>query len=229
MDAASVQFDDIADYGDADDSSELVPDEVSVTNNSTVGTNIPAEAVDKIPNIRSGPFVSLPNQQPPTDEDIPMPAVSTRSKTARLQQEFLSSDIRSSPAPSSSPPALVEGTHDSNSNSPNRSGSNSSTMQDANDEENQRDIPVVVAGFGQPFPAPREFDDLDTHSTDRTTLRTLGRAPWFEMGAVLAAGDHMERYADENGYLPGMIHTDCLQSWTWQRAFAVRDRDLSIR
>ena len=151
MDAASVEFDDIADYGDADDSSEPVPDEVlpSVTNNSIVGANIPAEAIDKIPNIRSGPFVSLPNKQPPTDEDIPMPAVSTRSKTARLQQEFLSSDIRSSPAPSSSPPALVEGTHDSNSNSPNRSESNSATMQDENDEENQRDIPVVVAGVVQ--------------------------------------------------------------------------------
>lgn len=91
-----------------------------------------------------------------------------------------------------------------------------------------RHMPIRVASINRSFPAPSEYDDLDTQAHDTITTKLLGLAHWFEKPAVQAEGTHFTAYADVNGFLPGHIHMDCLKSWAWQHIFYDRDTDLAV-
>lgn len=111
---------------------------------------------------------------------------------------------------------------------PNDSSDSSASGMSDDNQIFDRDTPVVVPSINRSFPAPSEYDSLDTQHSDPTTMKTLGLSPWFDKAAVKADGDHFSRYCDENGFLPGQIHVDCLSSWCWQRIFCAHNTELSV-
>ncbi len=77
------------------------------------------------------------------------------------------------------------------------------------------------------FPAPSTFDDVDCYAQDDVTLRTIGRAPWFDRNVVFHPNNQLDRYDDGHGFLPGLIHVGSVDSYCWRFQFSARDRDIA--
>lgn len=97
-----------------------------------------------------------------------------------------------------------------------------------NQDQDVRHTAVFVEAIDKRFPAPSEYDEVDPQHVDAVSTRLLGLAPWFDRDVVYEAPEILAAYADEQGYLPGQIHLDCVHSWLWRRAFCARDADLKV-
>ncbi len=125
-------------------------------------------------------------------------------------------------------PPLIVG--DENQPEGNEEGEVSDEMAD---DPPSRNTAVVLAPHnGREFPvcpAPATFDDIDCYADDDVTIRTIGRAPWFDRDVVYHPANQLSRYDDGYGFLPGFIHAGSVNSYCWRFQYCVRDRDIAQR
>ena len=87
--------------------------------------------------------------------------------------------------------------------------------------ELDRTLPIPLPGSDKTFPATMAYESISPSSNRSLFLR----APCFDLDAVLD-GSVVPRYVRGEGYLPGYIPLESIDTSTWRRQFCFRDADL---